>query len=164
LTLQAKKIHIGIPIVLILIISLLVGLLSHLSINKTKNLLVFKSYSKLTTSRDIKKQQVINFFSERISNIKVLAKSSDITILINTLNNYLQVNSKEQRSVKKCSIKKIVSPHENFLLNYSKEYGYMNMLIICSRTGKIIYTQKQTDILGKTIKNTLFKESGLQNH
>lgn len=161
MTLQAKKIHIGIPIVLILIISLLVALLSHVSINKTKNLLVFKSYSKLTTSRDIKKQQVINFFSERISNIKVLAKSSDITILINTLNNYLQVNSKEQRSVKKCSIKKIVSPHENFLLNYSKEYGYMNMLIICSRTGKIIYTQKQTDILGKTIKNTLFKESGL---
>ena len=159
MTIQTKKNRVS--LVLVLIIVTVVSVFAYISIHKTTALLIEKNYANLTISRDIKKQQIKDFFAERVGNIDVLAKSSDINILINALNNYLDNKHITKKSLSNSVMKSIVFPHKNFLNHFREQYGYMDILILCANKGTVVYTQTNISDLGADLKSDAFKNSGL---
>jgi len=158
LNIHTRKIRTSILIILFIVI--VVGGLSYLSIDKITNLLIEKSYSSLTTSRDIKKEQIKDFFAERVSDIEVLSKSSDISMLINKLNNYLSIKNNEKSILKDAFAKDIAAPHEEFLQKYIDKYGYKDILLICAENGNVVYSQSNILRLkfNNTLKNSMLHE------
>ena len=159
MTIQKKTNRASILIVLIVVI--IVSTFAYISIHKITELLIKKNYASLIISRDIKKQQIKDFFSERVGNIDVLAKSSDINVLINALNDYLNSTPLSKKNLSNSVMKSIVSPHQTFLNNFRKQYGYMDILIICANQGRILYTQTNNSDLGVNVTSDAFKNSGL---
>jgi signal transduction histidine kinase len=159
LTIQKKTNRASIIIVLIVVT--VVSVFAYISIYKITELLIEKTYANLTISRDIKKQQIKDFFAERVSNIEVLAKSSDINILINALNSYLDNRHIAKESLTNSVMENIVSPHKSFLNHFREQYEYMDILILCANKGTVVYTQKNISDLGADLKSDAFKNSGL---
>ena len=159
MTIQKKKNRASIIIVLIVVV--IVSVFAYVSIHKMTSLLIEKTYAHLTISRDIKKQQIKDFFAERVGNIEVLAKSSDINILINALNNYLDETHTAKKFLNNSILRSIVSPHQNFLNHFREQYGYMDILLVCANKGRILYTQKNIPDLGANVRSDTFKNSGL---
>ena len=135
-----------IVILTILIIITVVGIISYLSLEKIQNILIDKSFSSLTTSRDIKKQQVKDFFSRKIIDIEAVARSSDIALLINKL---------------KSSNNDFIFNNEAFLADYTKKHGYAEMFILSVQSANILYHQKKPSYLRSSIEDELFQKNRL---
>lgn len=139
---QTKKIRVTLFLVLLIVV--VVTVFSYLSLDKIQNVLVEKSFSNLITSRDIKKQQVKDFFSRKIMDIEAIAISSDIALLMEELNS---------------SRKDFTFNNQSFLAHYTKRYGYMEMFILSLNKGEILYEQKESYFIKSTKqKNRLYKE------
>ena len=109
MNIKALKIRKIAPVVLPFII--LVVLLTGLSLTKIRKILINEAYSKLITSRDIKKQQIEEFFNKKIIDIEILAQSNSIKNLVRSLDNsngYLD--------------NKNIGEYEQFLETYIKRY------------------------------------------
>ncbi len=127
------------PVVVPFIILML--LLTGLSLTKIKKVLTDQAYSKLITSRGMKKQHIEEFFDRRIKDIEILAKSNCVKTLVNSLSNpdkYLH--------------SKNVIQSEEYLKEYIKKYDYLNMILI-SPSGIVKYTQAQTIKLGEDLNS-----------
>jgi signal transduction histidine kinase len=126
------------------------ALMTGLSLKRVQNVLIEQSYSKLTTSRDMKKQQIEDSFDRIITNIEILAKSSCIKGLINNLDN----------QDKNLSISSI-HQYKEFIKNYTKEYNYMNMMIVSANNGIIKYTQNRKLKIGESLNSERLNDSQL---
>jgi signal transduction histidine kinase len=136
------------PVVVPIIV--VMTLFTGLSLNKIQDVLTAQAYSKLTTSRDMKKQLIEDSFKRMQTDIEILSSSYSIKGLVNNLelgNEYLMVQSIKQ--------------HEEFLRNYTKKYNYMNMLIISAEQGTIQYTQSKVSNLGEDLNSKNLKGSQL---
>jgi len=149
-----KRIKIGLPIIFIIIAS--VSILSIISINKTKKLLIEKEYHKLRITRDIKKEQIKNYFRERISDIDIISKSTDITSLVTILEQYSEIEKDNPEPI----IRDIALVNHEFIDIYMKN-GYLDMFII-SIDGQIQYSHKNSVEAWININDKEFKDSGLK--
>jgi len=149
-----KRIKIGLPIILIIIIS--ISILSFISINKTKKLLIEKEYDKLRITRDIKKEQIKNYFRERVSEIDIISKSSDIINLTTVLNEYSEIENPDTREISRA----IATIENKFIERYMKN-RYLDSFII-SIDGEILYSNKNSIKAWNNIKDKEFKDSGLK--
>jgi len=149
-----KRIKIGLPIIFIIVTS--VSILSFISINKTKKLLIEKEYDKLRITRDIKKEQIKNYFQERISDIDIISKSTDIIDLVRILEQYSEIEKDNPSSV----IRDIALVNHEFIDIYMKN-GYLDMFII-SLDGQIQYSHKNSVKAWVNIDNKKFQNSGLK--
>ncbi|CAA6805390.1 MAG: Putative two-component sensor histidine kinase [uncultured Sulfurovum sp.] len=139
-----------IVILTILLIITVVGTFSYISLEKIQNILIDKSFSSLTTSRDIKKQQVKDFFARKIIDIEAVARSLDIASLINNLNDLDDDLDND-----------FVFNNQEFLANYTKKHGYLEMFILCVEKGNVLYHQKKLTPIKTSIENETFKENRL---
>jgi signal transduction histidine kinase len=149
LNIKALKIRKIAPVVVPFII--LTVLITGLSITKIQKILIDQAYSKLTTSRDIKKQQIEEFFNRKIIDIEILAQSNCIKNLVISLDNpdkYLNDKNIEE--------------YERFLKDYIKKYNYMDMLLISADSGIIKYTQFKELSIEKNLSTK--KQSNSQLH
>jgi len=142
LNIHKLKIRKVAPVVVPFIIFMM--LLTGLSLGKVKKILIEQAYSKLTTSRDMKKQQIEEFFSRTVVDIEILAKSQCIKSLVNSFDSSNRYLSYQQ---------------EEFLQNYTKRYNYMNMLIISPSSGIIKYTQSKILKTGDNLNSEKLKDS-----
>ena len=161
-----KKFTIKLKIIVLILSSLVVltTILSIVSIKKSKESSLSQSYGKLTSIRDIKKSQIESFFSERIGDINVLSKSSNLEYLIKDLNNLnkeLNIDSNGKYPVDNEKIKQITSNHESFFQVYMKDYGYYDIFLIDSVTGHVIYSAAKESDYGENLKTGSLKNSGL---
>jgi len=144
------KIKIRTVVSVVVPIIIIMTALTTLSYNSIKTVLINEAYSKLTTSRDIKKMQIEKFFSEVARDIEVIAKSKCIKSLVKILNSpnsvMMDYNAKDYR---------------DFLLDYSKKYNYEDLLII-SKNGIVQYRQRDKSKIGENLKKKTIKKSSLR--
>jgi methyl-accepting chemotaxis protein len=143
---------------------LLGGIVGTVSIIQSKNALMQKSYDNLTSSRDSKKEQITNFFAERIGDINVLAKSANVTMLNKDLvdvHHKLEVKASDNYPVEHSMAKEKTAPHEDFFQNYAKEYGYYDIFVICAKHGHVMYSQAKESDYGQNVGTSSLKDSGL---
>ena len=163
---MVNKMTIKAKILTITIIGLLLlaGILGTLSVNQAKGSLVEKSYSALTSARDSKAEQIQNFFNERIGDINVLAKSTDIRNLSHdliTLHKSLNVSNSSNYPVNDLEVIQNTKPHEEFFQNYAKEYGYYDIFLISVKNGQVMYSQAKESDYGENLSVGSLKNSGL---
>jgi signal transduction histidine kinase len=130
---------------IIIIIFILIVPFSYFSFNKIQNFIIEKNYSNLMTSREIKKHQIQDFFSQKVSDIEVLAHSSDIKNLFKAI--MLKNNLQDK--------------HKRYIKKYIQKYGYMDMFLLHAKNGNILYNQSEKINFGHSLKSDNLKNSGL---
>ncbi len=161
-----NRLSIKIQVVLLVIVSLMVlgAITTSISVSKSKDALVKKSYDTLTTVRDMKKNQIQSFFHERIGDVKVLSRSEDIANLAEDLiyvHDTLGVGDSSPYPVEDPLAKEKTAPHEEFFQGYMKDYGYYDIFVICAEHGHVMYTAAKESDYGANLKHGSLKDSGL---
>ena len=160
------KMTIKTKIVLVTIIGLLIlaSTLGTLAVQQAKGSLVDKSYSGLTSARDSKAEQIQNFFAERVGDIKVLAKSSNVKDLNEDLievHHNLKVSGNSNYPVNHPLAKEATLKHESFFQSYATEYGYYDVFLVCAKHGHVMYSQAKESDYGENLSSGQLKNSGL---
>ncbi len=160
------KLSLKIQVILLVVLSLITLSLvtSAISTSKSKDALMNKSYANLTTMRDMKKNQISNFFEERIGDIKVLAEVQNLKTLVKDLNgldNRMVVDGKKPFPIEHPLVKEVTAPHEKFFQNYVKVYGYNDVFVIDKKDGHVIYTAVKELDYGANLDTGPLKNSGL---
>ena len=123
-----------------------------------------KSYDGLTTNRDLKANQIKNFFHKINGDINVIAESKNVKDLVTDLrdvHNTLNVQPSDPFPVDNKMSKEKTKSHESFFQNYAKEYGYYDIFIICAKHGHVMYSQAKESDYGANVGSGSLKDSGL---
>ena len=161
-----KNISIKTQVLGLVVISLITlsTILAYASINESKNALIKNSYDGLTSARDSKANQIQNFFAERVGDINIIAKSTNVRELIADLiyaHNELNLQGHEKYPVNNPLVKEKTAQHEDFFQSYAKEYGYYDVFVICAQHGHVMYTQAKESDYGENVGSGNLKDSGL---
>jgi len=160
------KLSIKIQVIALTIISLLLLALvtTTVAVNTSKNALQNASYAALTTVRDMKKSQIETFFHERVADIAIIARSQDLSELVDDLihvHETLAVGATDPYPVKNpLSIEK-QARHEAFFQGYMKDYGYYDIFVVCAKHGHVMYSGAKESDYGENLTSGSLKESGL---
>ncbi len=160
-----NKFSLKIQIILLTVFSLILLSLvtTYIANEKTKEALIQKNYSALTGARNIKKYFIEAFFNEKISDIKILAKSQDVKNIVSDMNlayNDLKIKKSDPFLIKHPLVKKITKKYESFFHKYLELYGYYDIFII-GINGQVLYTVNKESDYGKNLSNSYLKNSGL---
>jgi len=145
-------------------LSLLAFTSSFISSSESKSALLANNYAQLTTMRDTKKNQIQNFFGERVGDIKVLARSEDLRDLVLDLiyvHEKLEVKGTDAYPVKEQLAIDKTAEHEGFFQEYMKEYGYYDVFVICAKHGHVMYTAAKESDYGANLVSGSLKDSSL---
>jgi len=145
-------------------LTIISAVLGFVSVEKAKESLIKKSYDTLTSARDNKAQQIKNFFEQKITDINVLAQSSNVEELAYDLGNVfedLDVEEQATFEVDAIIVKEATAPHERFFQNFMKQYGYYDVFLISAQTGHVLYTAAKESDYGANLKYGELKASGL---
>ncbi|MBD3842138.1 MAG: methyl-accepting chemotaxis protein [Campylobacterales bacterium] len=161
-----KKLSIKMQVILLVASSLvlLAFISSFISASKSKSTLLANNYARLTTMRDTKKNQIQNFFAERVGDIKVLARSEDLKkMVLDLIHVYqeLEVKETEAYPVKNQLTIDTTAPYESFFQGYMKDYGYYDIFVICAKHGHVMYTAAKESDYGANLLNGPLKNSAL---
>jgi len=145
----------------LLILALSLGAISY---NKSKKDLLKINYDSLTTSRDIKIEQISNFFKERVTDIEVLSRGKDVKELLydmHKLNRLVEFDPDSAIPITNALVKSITNPHEIFFQKYIKAYNYYDIFIIDPTTGHVVYTALKESDYGTNLRTGPLKKSAL---
>lgn len=161
-----KNVAIKVQVVSMVIISLVLItlLIAFNAVTKSKEALMDHNYDRLTSVRDMKKNQLESFFAERIGDIKVLARSENLKNLVNDLADVQkQLGVKENGSFpyNDLKVKERTQPHEPFFQGYMKDYGYYDVFVIGYDNGHVLYTVAKESDLGENLAHGKLSSSGL---
>lgn len=161
-----KNISIKMQVILLVTSSLvlLAFISTFISASESKSALLANNYAQLTTMRDTKKNQIQNFFAERVGDIKVLSRSKDINELINSLlevYNESDVEPTGSFPVKTQLVKDKTQKYEEFFKAYMKDYGYYDIFIIEPKNGHVMYTVAKESDYGANLLSGPLKDSSL---
>jgi methyl-accepting chemotaxis protein len=162
-----KNISIKAQILGLVIISLIIltTILTFLSVNKSKDALMKKSYDSLTSARDSKVNQIQKFFSTKFTDVDVITKSKNVKEIVKDLrfiHDTLGVTQTTLYPVNDPLALEKVAPHEEFFQDYTKKYKYDDMYIICATHGHVMYSQAKKSDHGVNIGAGDLKGSGLE--
>ncbi len=136
-------------------------ILSTISISKIKTSLVEQSYDKLTSARDVKKNQIIKYFRNISINIEMLSKTTIVKSFVlefDNLDDYddLIIEDNGKFPVDNENIISMTKPKEPFFKDYLKEYRLADIYIIDKDTGHIVYSaSKNSDYGGNLLYGDL---------
>ncbi len=161
-----QKLSLKFQVITLIIVSLalLASLIAYTSISKSSAALVSDAYERLTSLRDIKKNQLHNFFDERMADIEVLARSDDLHLLVDHLIDVeveLGVKADQDYPVDNGLAKKVYQHHDPFFKGYMNDYGYYDVFVIGKDSGQVMYTVARESDFGKNLKYSSLKDSGL---
>lgn len=132
--------------------------------SKSEELFLENSYNSLSNSREIKKEQIKEFFERKVEDITILSETENVLNLFNDLkdvHNTLDVKENEDFPVSDTLTKEKTALHEKFFQNYAKSYKYYDIFIICAKHGHVMYTQAKESDYGQNIGSGALKDSGL---
>ncbi|ACL71012.1 methyl-accepting chemotaxis sensory transducer [Halothermothrix orenii H 168] len=112
-------------------------------------------FNKLKNIRTIKKNQIEDFFRERLNNINILSKSVAVQEGLSKLNSsfiYIGLNSS--------NYKKVAENYSPFLENYVEKYGYADLMLI-NKKGDIIYSVAGRKDLGTNLIKGPYSKTNL---
>ncbi len=118
----------------------------------------------MSVTRDIKKNQIEDFFAKNINNIEALSHSEDAKELTKDmlhLHDALEVGATDPYPVKNEEVQETTKKHEEYFQNYVKIYGYYDLFIICAKHGHVLYSSAKESDYGANLTSGSLKESGL---
>jgi len=164
-----KSFSIKIQIILLTTLSLIIlaSITAYISTSKSKESLMKKSYSQLTAARDMKKNQIQDFFAQRVGDINILSRSEDISKIVHDMNyihESLNVGETDAFPINNQLTKDKTKKHEKFFQSYIKYSAYHDIFIISALHGQVMYSaMKQSDyganLIHGSLKNSALAES-----
>ncbi|QOY51376.1 response regulator [Candidatus Sulfurimonas baltica] len=161
-----KKITLKTKIVSITILGLIVLAVigGTLSVLDSKQTMMEHEYHSLTSINKTKNAQIKKFLDEKIAHINVLAKASNTRDLVTDLiyvHNQLKAKGDEPYPATHTLAIQKIQPHEEFFQNFTKEYDYSDLLIVCAKHGHVMYSKEKESDLGANLVTGELKNSAL---
>ena len=131
---------------------------------ESKKVMLKEHYASLVSSRESKSNQIQNFFSERLGDLKVLALNAnvrDLTLDLINAHKELKVGATDKYPVENPLVKKHTEHEDKFFQFYAKEYDYYDVFIICAKHGHVMYSQARESDYGANLSSGNLKNSGL---
>jgi methyl-accepting chemotaxis protein len=124
---------------------------------------------KLSVVTEIRKSQVLNYFKERLEDVRVLAESEDVRQVLKQLNNYSELTKENENkmifhesfSVNSELYANICKSVDPFFKKYMEGYGYNNIFLMCKKEGYVVYAAKRNREVGTSLKTGPYKNSVL---
>jgi methyl-accepting chemotaxis protein len=162
---MGKNFSLKTKIILIIATSLiaLTLVLTTLSSIQIKEQLVDDSYNKLTSVRDLKKDQLNQLFKGYIQDIQLLSKSAnafDLAVELRNLIRTLKVNPDGTYPITHEEIESVYEDYQEFYDEYVKEFGYHDIFVL-STDGHVMYSQARESDLGQNVRTGELASSGL---
>ena len=152
-------------------IGLIVGVMVFMAVSTTvivsmqsKEVLLNKSYDSLISAREVKANQIENFFQERIGDINVLAVNANVSKILSeliSLHKELEVGPTDPYPVDDMAVDDVIDKYDEFFQFYAKEYGYYDVFVICPEHGHVMYSQAKESDFGANLSSGDLKNSAL---
>ena len=141
-----------------------IAFVGWLSFRYSRAALAESAFSKLTAVREIKKNQIIGYFKERMGDIEVLAEGQDALKAFTLLNTYSDAGGMDPNGffdVTSVKYKQIYEKIDPFFRKYINAYGYHDIFFICNESGHVMYSAARENDLGTNLKMGEYKDAGL---
>jgi methyl-accepting chemotaxis protein len=155
----------------VLVLSLVIGslvllasLTGYLTSQEITTTLVKNSYERLTSSRDIKKSQIENYFKQKVADIEVLSGSLNTLDLFNGLkyvSSSLNVAANGSFPVERKEVKDMVKGSEAYFRHYMDSKGYYDIFLITKQNGHVVYSVAKESDHGANLSTGPLRDSGL---
>ena len=122
------------------------------------------AFNQLSSINQIKKNQIMGFLEEKMGDLSVLSKSSDVHKDLELLLTYHDTGGGDPNGPYDVSTKEYKDIYEKvdpFFRHYLDAYGYHDIFLMCKAHGHVMYTAEREDDLGTNLKVGPFKDSGL---
>ncbi|MCP4116415.1 MAG: response regulator [Desulfobacteraceae bacterium] len=128
------------------------------------------AYEKLTAVQRNKKMQIETYFSERLGDIEVAAKSKDVIDAINVFDQYdkeMDIGPGEEfdmsssKSNLSRTYKDIYDDVNSVLAKYTEIYGYYDLFLICHDHGHVMYSRAKEGDLGENLSAGKYRTTHL---
>lgn len=161
-----KNISLKIQVLSIIIISFLVLSVvnTYISVQESTDAIIEQKYDILTSARNNKSQQIKNFFTGAITDIKVLSNSEHIADLLDSLSEVedeMEVSKTAAYPVQNPLVKSATDLYEKFFDPYVKGYGYKDVYIIDFNTAQVKYSNQKKSDYGTNLLSGKLSKSGL---
>jgi len=105
---------------------------------QSKSILLKKSEDALISAREVKANQIEDFFKKQIA-----------------------VKATDPYPVDEMDVDDIIDKYDEFFQFYAKEYGYYDIYVICPKHGHVMYSQSQKSDFGANLSSGELKNSAL---
>jgi methyl-accepting chemotaxis protein len=142
----------------------LVFIVALISVTEIKTTLMEASYNRLANANEAKKNNIETFFEKKYADIEVLSKTQVLKLFYNDMENLFEETDFDPKSdlpIDDIRVKRSTGAFESFFQNYVKTYGYYDILLIESATGRVIYTAAKESDYGTNLKTGKYKTSSL---
>ncbi len=143
---------------------LLASVVGFISVNNASEALMKKSYGLLTSARDGKTQQLMNFFAQKVASINTLVTTKDVIELaydMDSIEGMMNINAEGKFPIEEEHVKNVTKPHETFFANYMKANDYANIYLVNIRTAQIMYAVEKNLDYGENLITGELKSSGI---
>ncbi|MFP4449224.1 MAG: methyl-accepting chemotaxis protein [Bacteroidales bacterium] len=136
----------------LIIVFLAIGITSILALgliayNQSRDALLHSAENELTAIRNIKRNQINDYFKERVSDLKVYANNSAVQSAANRF-----ISAYDTSGLNSPAYKQWEDIHHSKLALYIQEYEYYDLFFI-SNDGDVAYTVAKESDLGKNVQN-----------
>jgi len=141
-----------------------VAVVASLSFYYSTRSLKTAAFKQLAAVNEIKKQQVIDDFKEKVADISVLSASENIHTAFDLLKRYHDAGGGDPNGsfdVTSKEYKEIYRQIDPFFRKYLEVYGFHDMFLICRDHGHVMYTAARENDLGTNLKIGPYRSSGL---
>jgi len=139
-------------------ISIITGIAYYYCSNALKD----AAFNELYAVSEIKKNEVINYFSDRISDVTVLSKLNDTINGYQLLKKYHDAGGGDPNGgfdISTQTYKDIYATMGSFLNTFLSQYQYIDIYMICAEHGHVMYSIKREHDLGTNLGNGPYRES-----
>ncbi len=120
-------------------------------------------YRKLITVREIKKNELKNYFDVAFTHMKIFSRSEDVFQLYSTMS-YIHSNSirpKDSFDINSSDYQKAYEKYGQNIIQFWKDSGHHDVLLICADHGHVIFSCAKEQDLGTNLLSGHYKDSGL---
>ncbi len=122
------------------------------------------AFNQLSSINQIKKDQIMGFLEEKMGDLSVLSKSSDVHKDFELLLTYHDAGGGDPNGpydVNTTEYKDIYEKVDPFFRYYLEAYGYYDIFFMCKAHGHVMYSAAKEEDLGTNLKVGPLRDSGL---
>ncbi len=131
---------------------------------QSKEVLLKKSEDSLVSSREVKANQIEDFFKKRLGDINVLSRNANVHSTLAELiylHKELEVKPTDPYPVDEMDVDDVIEKYDDFFHFYAKEYGYYDIYVICPVHGHVMYSKSKESDFGTNLSSGPLKDSPL---
>ena len=139
-----------------LLISIVPALvIGFLSLNNASEGLEEQAFNNLRAVREIKSNQIENFFEERMGEVEILSASMDVQSAMNDIPDLYDASG-----IEGSLYNMVAERYDDYFINYIEEYGYYDLFLITNE-GEIVYSTAREEELATNLVNGPYSDSNL---